>query len=122
MLANNIYDFNILQGAKLSKLSITLITLFFLINNSMSYPIISGSHKNTTLNTFAFGSCFYGRLSTRLDIFKTILLHKPELWVWLGDAAYVDTVAVWDYYKSHLNVDFKKAEEIFSLSKNNECK
>jgi hypothetical protein len=105
-----------------SKLTLTLLTIFYIVNFSMSYPIISGSHQNTTLNTFAFGSCFYGRLSTRLDIFKTINLHNPELWVWLGDAAYVDKVALWDYYKSHLEVDFKKAEEIFATSKNNECK
>jgi hypothetical protein len=119
MLANYIYEFNNSCGAKLS---VTFLTVFFLINFSMSYPIKSSSQQNTTLNTFAFGSCFYGRLSTRLDIFKTINLHKPELLVWLGDAAYVDRVALWDYYKSHLDVDFNKAEEIFSISKNNECK
>ena len=37
----------------------------------------------------AFGSC-YGIFSHTSDIFETIADQKPDLFVWLGDVAYVD--------------------------------
>lgn len=40
----------------------------------------------------AFGSC-YGMLHFMTDIFKTINAYDPNLWIWLGDAAYTDDVA-----------------------------
>lgn len=98
-----------------------LLIISMLIIKIESYYIESGEHSEMTLNNFAFGSCFYGRHSTRMDIFKTIHKNKPELWLWLGDAAYVDKVAIWDYWKSTLDVNFTLAEQIFNISKNNEC-
>ena len=38
----------------------------------------------------AFGSC-YGIEDHKSNIFETIAEDKPDLWIWLGDAAYVDT-------------------------------
>ena len=37
----------------------------------------------------AFGSC-YGIRDFKSDIFETIADDKPDLWIWLGDVAYVD--------------------------------
>jgi hypothetical protein len=74
-----------------------------------------------SINSFTFGSCFYGRFSTRLDIFKTIDQQNSDLWLWLGDAAYVDKHAIVDYWKSSHIVNFTLAEEIFNTSRNNEC-
>ena len=37
----------------------------------------------------AFGSC-YGIFSHTSDIFETIAEERPDLFVWLGDVAYVD--------------------------------
>ena len=37
----------------------------------------------------AFGSC-YGIWDFESNIFETIVKDKPDLWIWLGDVAYVD--------------------------------
>ena len=39
----------------------------------------------------AFGSCFH-IFNMKNDIFATIGENRPNLWVWLGDAAYTDNV------------------------------
>lgn len=37
----------------------------------------------------AFGSC-YNIFDKRNDIFDAVLAKEPNLWIWLGDAAYTD--------------------------------
>lgn len=39
----------------------------------------------------AFGSCFH-IFNMKNDIFATIGENRPNVWVWLGDAAYTDNV------------------------------
>ena len=39
----------------------------------------------------AFGSC-YGIYEKRSDIFDTIATDEPDLFIWLGDVAYVDNL------------------------------
>lgn len=39
----------------------------------------------------AFGSC-YGLVNFYTDIFRHVNAFKPDLWVWLGDAAYTDDI------------------------------
>ncbi len=39
----------------------------------------------------AFGSC-YGLLDYRTDVFKHVNNQSPQLWMWLGDAAYTDDI------------------------------
>ena len=39
--------------------------------------------------TIAFGSC--GHQDKPLEIFQTVLKHKPELFIFLGDNIYGDT-------------------------------
>jgi len=46
---------------------------------------------NKSLLKIAFGSC-YGMLHFMTDIFKTINQYEPNLWIWLGDAAYTDDI------------------------------
>lgn len=96
-------------------------TLVILIIYTQSYYISPGDHTNITINNFAFGSCFYGKYSTKLDTFKSILKENPQLWVWLGDAAYVDKTTIFDIFKSTINVNLTWAKEIFNESKNNKC-
>ncbi len=79
---------------------------------------IEEKHHNKIKNNFAFGSCFYGRLSTRFDMFKTIQENNPELWVWLGDAAYSDL----KYPLNKKIFDYEFSQDMFNKSKNNECK
>lgn len=96
--------------------------MYFLFYCVSAYYIPPGNHINMTLNNFTFGSCFYGRLSTKLDIFDAIQKENPQLWMWLGDAAYVDKIAFINYWNSDLKVNFTLAEEIFDKVKKNECK
>lgn len=95
---------------------VVFLVLFILTNE---YYIPSG-HSNKTLNNFAFGSCFYGRESERLDMFKIVNEHNPDLWVWLGDLAYVDT-HTWHIWKQTFHINLTLAQEIFDGSKNNLC-
>jgi hypothetical protein len=101
------------------KINILIILSAFVC--SISFYIETGDHKEITLSNFTFGSCFYGRESTRLDIFKTISKNKPQLFMWLGDAAYVDEKVTFGFWKSSIDVNFTRAEEIFEESKKNEC-
>lgn len=39
----------------------------------------------------AFGSC-YGMLNFSTDIFRSVQMYKPHMWLWLGDAAYTDNI------------------------------
>ena len=39
----------------------------------------------------AFGSC-YGLLNFSTDIFAHVNKYKPDVWIWLGDAAYTDDI------------------------------
>lgn len=93
-----------------------------LINLSLFYSFnsyyINNSHPDMTLNNFTFGSCFYGRESTRLDIFEKIIKHNSQMFLWMGDAAYVDLQTYVYYWKSNLEVNFTLAEQIWSESKN----
>jgi len=93
--------------------------IFLLITNLIIQNCfyIAEKHHTNILNNFTFGSCFYGRLSTRLDMFKTIQEHNPELWVWLGDAAYADI----KFPITQKIFDFDFSQEVFNTSKQNEC-
>jgi alkaline phosphatase D len=67
----------------------SFIFLLSLIIPSFCY-YIPEYHNNKQINNFAFGSCFGGFLSENKDIFQAVLKRKPELWLWLGDAYYLD--------------------------------
>ena len=43
--------------------------------------------KKDSYLKIAFGSC-YGKFDT--DIFETIAKDEPDVWIWLGDATYID--------------------------------
>ena len=95
--------------------------LFYLLQKCQSYYLPTGDHHNITLYNLTFGSCFYGRESDRFDIFKVILGLKPQLWLWAGDAAYVDEPTI-RFWKSSIDVNFTQARTIFNGAKQNECK
>jgi hypothetical protein len=94
-----------------------LLLIILVESNSFYIP----NHHDKELNNIAFGSCFYGRESKRLDIFEKILSHKPEMWMWTGDASYVDELIIFDYWKSTIEVDFEKSERIFNECRNEQC-
>ena len=63
------------------------IIIVLLINYSKCLNI----DTEKELKNFAFGSC-YGSLGAKTDIFKAIGEYNPDLWIWLGDSAYLDTL------------------------------
>eukprot|EP00347_Sterkiella_histriomuscorum_P002368 403368424 len=63
----------------------------------------------------AFGSC-YGMLHFKSDIFKTINQYDPHLWIWLGDAVYLDDVAG-AAYKSDNSMPLEYVEERYMQTK-----
>jgi hypothetical protein len=73
-----------------------LISIFAKI---VCYYIPSDDYKNITLHKFAFGSCYGGYLSDRTDIFKIVNSRDPQLWLWNGDATYLDNMT--DNYFSY---------------------
>lgn len=77
------------------KITLLIISIFFL----NSYSI---AQKN--ISKIAFGSCAYEENS--LEIFNTIVSHKPDLFIFLGDNIYGDT-----YNMDILKSKYKKLEQ-----------
>jgi alkaline phosphatase D len=94
-----------------------------LLKAYLFYYIPAGNH-NTTLTNFTFGSCYRGPKGWRQDIFQTINQNKPQLWLWLGDAAYVDNIfaSIVGYYRSTLDIDEERIETLFNYTKFNKGK
>ena len=40
-----------------------------------------------------FGSCFQNRKYKDYQLFSKILSHKPDVWMWTGDAVYLNYTA-----------------------------
>ena len=69
--------------------------IFSLLKFTNSLYVKDGKHPEVQLNNFAFGSCFNGfgsKNRLRFDIFEKISIKNPDLFVWLGDVAYLDNV------------------------------
>jgi hypothetical protein len=98
------------------------ISILILIGVVCSYYIPYG-HHNTTLDNFSFGSCFKGSRGYRQDIFNTINRNDPQIWLWLGDAAYVDNMrySLLSYYSSTHPFEEDRMK-YFNETKYNECK
>ena len=97
------------------------ILFLFLFQYIFSYYISPGLHKDSIITNFSYGSCYRGPHGWRSDIFNTVMKSKPQLWLWLGDAAYVDKLTIFHYYRSTQDLNFTKVEEIFNDTKNNRC-
>jgi hypothetical protein len=94
---------------------------FIVIKVIFSYYISPGLHNDINITKFSFGSCYRGPYGWRSDIFHTISNNNPQLWLWLGDSAYVDKLTIFHYYRSTQDLNFTKVEEIFNDTKKNEC-
>ena len=100
-----------------------LLSIVFLIfcGNVINFHIPTGNHSEITLKNFSFGSCYGGFLSNpdKRWIFKTIEKLNPEMWIWAGDAAYLDSFSI-NYFKQSLSLNFTHAEKMFNKTKFNE--
>lgn len=100
---------------------IFIFNLIGILTISSCYYIPAEENINKTYSNFSFGSCFLGFLSDREDMFKTINKNKPELWVWLGDATYIDFYTM-NYFSANIPIDMQYAESMFNKVKNEKCK
>ena len=64
-----------------------IFILFFIY--CRTYYIQEG-HEAYIITNFTFGSNYYGRYCEEEEIFQTIITHKSNLWVWLGNAVYLN--------------------------------
>jgi hypothetical protein len=104
----------------LRKLKISCQLLIFIFFKISSYYIPSDDYKNTTLQKFAFGYCYGGFLSGRTDIFKVVNSRNPNLWLWNGDATYLDNL--FNNYFSYKNkFDTILVGKKFNETKNDPC-
>jgi hypothetical protein len=98
------------------------IIIFTSINLVLTYYIPSIPQYNTTLTNLTFGSCFKGSRGYRQDIFNTINKNNPQLFLWLGDAAYVENreYTLLSNFKRNIpfNPDYMKH---FNETKTNAC-
>jgi hypothetical protein len=83
---------------------------------------ISSGNSSLPINSFAFGSCYYKHAKERLDIFNAINKNSPELWLWLGDAAYLHGFTLLNYHKHTIEINFTQAAEMLNSVKNDKCK
>lgn len=99
--------------------NLTIFSLLLLLTHLTLAYYIKDGHHNITLSNFAFGSCFEGFLADRWDIFKSILKEKPEMWLWLGDATYLDNITTnYFYYDKQFHPYY--VEKMFNLTKKEE--
>lgn len=74
-----------------------ILGFLFFINVSAQEIKVHGKFANTaheldtksTLQTIAFGSC--NNQSKSQEMWKYVVVNKPDLWIWLGDNIYADT-------------------------------
>ena len=95
-----------------TNLKINHILLFIILFISVSsYYIKEGHASSSIITNFTFGSNYYGRYSQNENIFKTILQHNSNLWIWLGNAVYLDQPKL-NYFQNspkEIDADFIKA-------------
>ena len=80
------------------KIKISSLIVILLVNYIQAYYLPENNkerldvlmQKNHTVTNFAFGSCFNGFLKSRMDMFKTINNHDPDLFIFNGDVTYLD--------------------------------
>ena len=69
--------------------SVVISMLSFLCFSRNTVDLDLRENKIENEINISFGSC-YGLYDFKKDIFKTITSNSPQLWIWLGDAAYTD--------------------------------
>lgn len=71
-----------------------LFNIFSLFSYFILFPLLFAetllNDSNLIQTKFSFGSCANFIKSPDIDIFPAIMQFNPELFIWLGDFAYVD--------------------------------
>ena len=92
------------------------ILLFFY---SQTYYIQEGHDPTKIITNFTFGSNYYGRYSQEEDIFQTIITHNPNLWIWLGNAVYLDKPNFNYFSNSPETMNWEFINLLYEKAKNN---
>ena len=102
----------------MKKISLFLFSLLFFIAACGQDIKVDPKFANTarkldtknTLQTIAFGSC--NNQSKNQEMWKHVVVNKPDLWIWLGDNIYADTqnpkVMAGKYSTLKNNMDYRR--------------
>ena len=96
--------------------------LFFLylLISIKCYYIKEGHVSSKIITNFTFGSNYYGRNSESDDIFSKINEHNPNLFIWLGNAVYLDQPKFNYFRASPKTMDFDMIRVLYKKVKENE--
>ena len=86
---------------------------------SQSYYIQEGVNPSTIITNFTFGSNYYGRYLKEENIFQKIVSHNPNLWIWLGNAVYLDEPNFNYFTNTRKSMDWDCIKYLYEKVKNN---
>ena len=104
------------MNTKIFNFSIFILILIY----SQSYYIQEGVNPNTIITNFTFGSNYYGRYLKEENIFQKIVSHNPNLWIWLGNAVYLDEPNFNYFTNTRQSMDWDFIKYLYEKVKNNE--
>ena len=104
--------------SKLQKINLSLFILLLIYSNS--YYIQEGHDSSKIITNFTFGSNYYGRYLKEENIFEKILEHYSNLWIWLGNAVYLDKPEFNYFTNTRESMDWEFIKYLYQKVKNNE--
>ena len=105
----------------ISKLSLHRLFIFLaLVISIETYYIKEGHSSSKIITNFTFGSNYLSRFSKSENIFEKILSHNSNLFIWLGNAVYLDQPS-FNYFKnSPKSMDWDMMRALYKKVKENE--
>ena len=104
--------------SKLQKINLSLFILLLIYSNS--YYIQEGQDSSKIITNFTFGSNYYGRYLKEENIFEKILEHNSNLWIWLGNAVYLDKPEFNYFTNTRESMDWEFIKYLYQKVKSNE--
>ena len=105
---------------KLKVRKFELLLFIILLIYSKSYYIQEGLDSSKIITNFTFGSNYYGRYLKEENIFEKILEHNSNLWIWLGNAVYLDIPEFNFFSNTRKSMDWDFIKYLYAKAKNNE--
>ena len=96
----------------ISKHSLNQFFIFlYLLISIKTYSIKEGHASSKIITNFTFGSNYFSKYSTSDTIFEKIVNHNPNIFIWLGNAVFLEQPKL-NYFQTspkHLDIDMIKA-------------
>ena len=105
---------------KTKNINIELSLFIILFVCSKAYYIQEGHDSTKIITNFTFGSNYYGRYLKEENIFEKILEHNSDLWIWLGNAVYLDKPEFNYFANNRESMDWELIKYLYQKAKNNE--